>query len=200
MSIVDTLNTSVKLSDLLQSKFYQSWSAGSLPMEALQSYAREYGAFISLLPNGWEIQKDEETTEEEQEHIELWEKFAEAVGTKLGQAEIPAVKALLSTTNELFSSIPEALGALYAFEVQQPETASSKLKGLKDHYKTVDAKAYPYFEVHSCNHHEAEKLVERISELTPEEQARAAQACQMMAKSLLGALDGIHEKYGCKTQ
>lgn len=199
MSIVDTLNAAVKKSDLLQSKFYQSWSAGTLPVEALKTYAREYGAFIALLPEGWEVQNDEETAEEEREHIELWEKFAASLGTKLGTAELPAVKALISTTGELFSTVPEALGALYAFEVQQPETASSKLAGIKKHY-SLNADAEPYFVVHSSNHHEAEKLIERISALSPEDQARAARACEAMSKELLAALDGIYDAHGCTMQ
>ena len=33
--------------DLLKHPFYQAWSAGTLPVEALKVYASEYGAFIN---------------------------------------------------------------------------------------------------------------------------------------------------------
>ena len=178
--------------DLLESKFYRAWSAGTLPVEALQAYAREYGAFISLLPQAWEVQNDEETAEEEREHIELWEDFAHALGCRIDEAKIEAVKGLMLTGEKLFSNPVTSLGALYAFEVQQPATASSKLEGLRQHYKLSNS-AEPYFETHSHNHHEAEKIIERISKLSAEDQERATAACVEMAQALLFALDGIYD-------
>lgn len=194
MEFTKQLDTAVAKWNLLNSPFYQAWSAGTLPIGALKAYAEEYGAFISLMPLGWEIQEDEHTAEEEIEHTELWEKFAGSLGTKITEANIPAVRELIATTRDLFKTVPEALGALYAFEVQQPATAQSKLEGLREHY-SLSTDCEPYFEVHSKNHHEAEKLTERIAKLSAADQARALKACEVMSKALWNALDGIYEPH-----
>lgn len=179
--------------NLLNHPFYQAWSAGTLPLQSLRDYAREYGAFITLMPQGWETLNDEETAHEEEEHIELWEQFAKALDTAIGDAAIPQIQALIATTRELFSQPATALGALYAFEAQQPPTAQSKLDGLKTHY-SLPAGVQPYFEVHSHNHHEAEKLLARMEKLDEGEKAQAAEACERMAHALWDALSGIYDK------
>lgn len=194
---VDTrLTETVGRWNLLQHPFYQSWSAGTLPTEALASYAREYGAFINLLPSGWETQLDAETADEEREHAELWGDFAAALGTRVGEPRIVATAALCDTARRLFAEPASAMGALYAFEVQQPATATSKLDGLRKHY-ALGSKAEVYFEKHTANHHEARKLMDRISALDAEGQARAARGCDEMARALWNALSGIHASAGC---
>ena len=55
------LDTILEKWDLLKHPFYQAWSAGTLPVEALQVYAREYGNFIANLPRGWETLNDAAT-------------------------------------------------------------------------------------------------------------------------------------------
>lgn len=187
----ERLDAIVEQHNLLNHPFYQAWSAGTLPVEALKTYAEEYGAFIAVIPQGWAVQGDEETEHEEQEHRELWDDFASALNTQIGEARLPETKALMQAANDLFLSPVTALGALYAFEVQQPATAQSKLEGLKAHYQ-LPAQAEPYFEVHSHNHHEAEKILDRLSRVSAEDQATAATACERMSKALWDALSGIY--------
>ncbi len=194
MEIRPALNARIEKWKLLKHPFYQSWEAGELPMPALQSYAKEYGAFISLMPEGWETLNDAHTVEEEKEHIELWQDFASAIETEIGNAELPAIKALVAKTHTLFSEKSSALGALYAFEVQQPETASSKLDGLREHYD-VPVKAEAYFVEHSKNQHESEKLLVQISALSDEEQAVAMEACEDMSMALWDALTDIYDTH-----
>ncbi len=174
--------------NLLEHPFYKAWSAGTLPLDSLRDYAQEYGAFIRELPIAWRTQKDEHTAQEEEEHIELWAKFAESLGVSISTAERPNVRNLVMVARELFSDPVTALGALYAFEAQQPSTASSKLEGLKRYYQLPDI-AYAYFEIHSSNHHEAEKILDRIEKLNPEDQERALYACETMCQALWKALD-----------
>ncbi len=190
MNIKEQLDAIVAQRNLLEHPFYQAWSAGTLPVDALRDYAREYGAFIRELPLGWHIQNDEETEHEEVEHIELWEQFANALNTQIGEAERPAVRTLIETTRRLFSDPATALGALYAFEVQQPATAQSKLEGLVTHYSLPEG-VRPYFEVHAVNHHEAEKLLARISALSEVDQVRALDACAQMCDALWNALTDL---------
>ena len=179
--------------DLLKHPFYQAWSAGTLPIDALKVYAAEYGAFINILENGWKTLDDAETAQEEKEHAELWEQFAAALETSISQPEITQTAELISTANELFASPVTTLGAMYAFEAQQPATAKSKLDGLKTHY-TLPKNVEPYFEVHSANWHESEKILNALESLSAEEQAQATDACERMAGALWNALTGIHEE------
>ncbi|HLD94307.1 MAG TPA: iron-containing redox enzyme family protein [Anaerolineales bacterium] len=179
---------------LLRHPFYQAWESGTLPVDALQTYAREYGAFIGKLPSGWSLLLDDGTAQEEREHAALWNEFAAGLETNVGDPELPAVTALVTKANKLFSRLETALGALYAFEIQQPETAKSKLDGLRKHYnlpKLTEA----YFEVHSANHHEAAKLLSQIAMLHPGDCDSALTACAQMSEALWNALTDIYNKH-----
>lgn len=189
------LNSAISEYALAQSKFYQAWSAGTLSEKGLVDYANDYGAFITLLPLGWGVQADEETAHEEEEHIELWETFARSLGTDIYGPTCPAVVRLCGLAQSLFAEKASALGALYAFEVQQPETSVSKLKGLRQHYAALKADE-AYFEAHAKNQHEAEKLIRRISALSPADQAKALSAAEKMARALREALDGLYDESG----
>lgn len=192
MDFKQALDNKIADYNLLNHPFYQAWSAGELPVEALRTYASEYGAFIATIPNGWETINDAEIAAEETEHIDMWADFANGLDTVVSEAEIPQVKTLLQTADELFSEPATAFGALYAFEAQQPATAQSKLAGLQAFYqlpKTVE----PYFETHSHNEHEAEKLLVRINALPSESHAAVVQACEQMSAALWNALTGIHD-------
>ena len=192
MDFKQALDSKIADHNLLNHPFYQAWSIGELPLTALRSYAREYGAFISTVPDGWEAVGDAETAAEEIEHIDLWADFASGLDTTISEAEIPQVKTLVETANELFSERATALGALYAFEVQQPATTESKLAGLKAFYQLPKA-VEPYFETHAHNDHEAEMLLERITELPQEAHTTVIQACEQMSVALWNALTGIHD-------
>ena len=194
MSTKSRLDQTLAKWNLLDHPFYRAWSMGTLPVEALSTYAREYGAFINLLPRGWETLHDEETAAEEREHAEMWDSFAAAIGTQVtARPAIREVTALARTATQLFAAPATALGALYAFEAQQPATAQSKLNGLKRHY-ALPATAEPYFEFHSHNEHEARKILARIEALPPAEQERAQGACAEMAEGLWNALSGIYNE------
>ena len=192
MDFKHVLDSKIADHNLLDHPFYQAWSAGELPRNALRSYAREYGAFIGTVPNGWEAVGDAETAAEEIEHIDLWADFATGLDTTVSEAAIPQVKALVETANALFSERATALGALYAFEAQQPATAESKLVGLQAFYqlpKTVE----PYFETHAHNAYEAEMLLAHIAELPSESHAAVIEACERMSAALWNALTGIYD-------
>jgi pyrroloquinoline-quinone synthase len=193
MDIKQHLNRSIEQWNLLKHPFYQAWSNGQLPITTLRTYAEEYGAFIAQLPEGWQTLNDRETVQEEREHAELWDNFAAGLDTHVGVAQIPAVKDLVNESRMAFADPISALGALYAFEVQQPATAQSKLAGLRAFYHLSPA-IEPYFEVHSHNAHEAEKLLRRIQQLSVADQQRAVQACELMSRALWDALSGIYDE------
>ena len=196
MSLKDQLAVRIEEHALLKHPFYKAWEKGALPTPALKAYASEYGAFISTMPKGWETLNDNETAEEEREHIALWQDFASALNTEVKEAQLPAVAKLVNDAKELFANEASALGALYAFEVQQPETAKSKLEGLKAYYD-LDVSAEPYFEEHSHNEHEAEKLLTRIADLPEGDKEIALKACEAMSVALWDALSDIYDTH-CK--
>lgn len=190
MDLKQSLHDVLKRWDLLEHPFYQAWRAGTLPEAALRLYAREYGAFIGLLPQAWGQLGEATTAEEEREHLELWQGFARALGTEVADPEVPEVRGLLDTVRRALAAPETTLGALYAFEAQQPATAASKLEGLRLHY-ALSEEAEPYFEVHAANHHEAEDLLRSMEALDPAAQAGALEACEATARALWDALTGI---------
>ena len=139
MDFKQALDSKIADYNLLNHPFYQAWSAGELPLEALRSYAREYGAFISTVPQGWEALDEAEFAAEEIEHIDLWADFATGLDTTVSEAQIPQVKKLLETANVLFSERATALGALYAFEVTATGNSTIEIRGSESVLSTPES-------------------------------------------------------------
>ena len=198
MAIQARLDASLSRWNLLDSDFYRAWSAGTLPVEALATYSQEYGAFIQRIAAGWAAHGDEEIAAEERKHTELWRRFAASLGTDIGGVETPAVRALVEKADRNFADPVTSLGALYAFEAQQPATAATKLEGLRRHYR-INASAERYFEVHAQEEAEAALLLRRLKALSVTDQERAADACEEMAGALRDALDDLYNRVACQT-
>lgn len=179
--------------DLLEHPFYQAWSAGTLPVDALATYAREYGAFIGVLDRGWATLGEPEAAAVERHHVALWNDFARALGTCVVDAPaLGALQALVDEAKLSFATAAGAVGALYAFEAQQPSTARSKLQGLASHYAALPAEIRPYFEAHAGETGEGALLAEKLESMTEVEKTQALSACERMSKALWDALTGIH--------
>lgn len=181
--------------DLLKSRFYQAWSKGTLPLAAIREYANEYGAFIKTVADGWEAHGDSVIAEEEREHVELWREFAASLGTDIGEPSTPEVASLVAAARGCFSEAASSLGGLFAFECQQPYTASSKLEGLEKHYSAIKG-GRVYFEVHQSDFEEPALLLQRMESLPVAEQQQAIEACRTMARSLFVALEALYDRYG----
>lgn len=192
MNLKQRLDEKITPFRLLEHPFYQQWNEGTLSVRDLAAYAREYGAFIQAIPQGWQTLEDSETVAEELEHNQLWDQFAAALDTQVGGSAIPEITALIDLSDELFRNPVAAIGALYAFEVQQPETAATKLAGLRDFYE-IPSEGERYFIEHANNHHEAEKLLNRAAALSPAEQETSIEACGKISAGLWNALSGILE-------
>lgn len=191
-SRIQELDAIVARFDLNQHPFYVEWRAGTLPVERLREYATEWAPFIARLDAGWEGIGYPEYAAEEREHDVLWGRFRAALNAE-GESTRPQSRTLLAVAENAFASIPEALGALYSFEVQQPATASSKLAGLREHYAgAVDADAQRYFAAHAVVTDEPELLAARIEALSDGDFARAKTACATFSAAAWGALDGVY--------
>jgi pyrroloquinoline-quinone synthase len=181
---------------LLEHPFYVAWSMGLLPVAVLKEYAREYGAFIATISQGWRAAGEQEIARIEQGHSQVWEEtFAASLDTSVAAPQIKEVADLLELTGEMFSEYATALGALYAFEAQQPFTAQSKLKGLGEHYAQLPERCADYFRMHAADYDEPALLSAKIDALEPGERQRALEACERMSQALYRALSGIHASY-----
>jgi len=191
-SRIDELDAIVRSFDLNQHPFYTEWRAGTLPVERLAEYADEWAPFIGAVDAGWDRIGYPAYAAEEREHDVLWQDFRTALGAT-GEMQRPQSRTLLAVGENAFASVPETLGALYSFEVQQPATASSKLAGLREHYAgTVDAEAQQYFVEHAVETDEPAMLAARIDALSDGEFARAKTACALFSAAAWGALDGVY--------
>lgn len=189
---IDELDAIVRQFDLNEHPFYVEWRAGTLPIERLAEYADEWAPFIGLVDAGWDRLGYAEYAAEEREHDALWSKFRAALNAA-GEMHRPQSKTLLAVGENAFAAVPESLGALYSFEVQQPVTASSKLAGLREHYAgTVGADAQQYFVEHAVETDEPAMLASLINGLSDGDFARAKTACAIFSAAAWGALDGVY--------
>ena len=197
---------------LLQHPFYQAWSAGTLEVERLQDYARQYyhferafPRFLSaihartespairqlLLENLW----DEEHGE--RNHPALWLEFADALGVSRDEVEgaepHPETTALIQHFAEVAEQAPvaEALATLFAYESQVPAIAWEKIKGLTEHYDLLPNQ-FEFFSVHLVSDvaHSGAELA-AIEELCEDRDA-VVTATEQASERLLGFLDGCY--------
>lgn len=197
---------------LLQHPFYQAWSAGTLEVERLQDYARQYyhferafPRFLSaihartespairqlLLNNLW----DEEHGE--RNHPALWLEFAAALGVSGEEVEEstphPQTTALIEHYADVAEKAPvaEALATLFAYESQVPAIAWEKIKGLTEHYDLLPDQ-FEFFSVHLVSDvaHSGGEM-SAIEELCEDGDAVVA-AAERASERLLGFLDGCY--------
>jgi pyrroloquinoline-quinone synthase len=187
---IQELRDLVAAYDLNRHAFYEAWRMGTLPVERLANYAAGFDPFVAEVAAGWEAAGRPDYAAEERQHHELWRTFAAALGTA-PDGQSAQTRNLAAVAANLFETEPEAIGALYAFEVQQPVTSRSKLDGLQQHYQ-VDAPAREYFRVHADDWSEARHLEDVIREMPEAEYQRARGACGLMAAALWGGLDGVY--------
>jgi len=203
-----------KLSDkhLLKHEWYQAWNAGTIPMETLRLYARQYYQHVKAFPrylsathsNCDEIQarqfllenlNDEEMGEEN--HPELWLRFAEGLGETRENVKnsemLPETQELVDTFMGLTrKSYAAGLGALFAYEHQIPEIATFKIEALRKHYEVEEASTLSFFEVHrKADVYHTQTLCSLLEKLSPEEKEISEKAACVAADQLWKFLDGI---------
>lgn len=179
---------------LLAHPFYRMWMEGKISRETLGVYAREYRGFIRALPEGWLPLNEPGKVQEEKEHARMWDGFGAEFGLNGDPGTFPETRALMAAFQSLCESPETAIGALYAFEVQQPTVARTKGDGLRRHYSVPD-RVLQYFDTHANNAEEIEALERKIAALSPVEYERAKSAYSLMVQALWAALDGIY--YRC---
>jgi pyrroloquinoline-quinone synthase len=166
--LVEKIDAAIAEKNLLKHPFYQDWQMGKLSRESLQLYALQYYRHVEAFPKHLRVlaaRTDgpvrsvvlENLAEEEDPagpHPKLWRDFAAALGVNeediTACPSLPGTQALVETFREIVGDRPvaEAVAALYAYESQVPEIATSKIDGLKKFYGVDSGKALAYFAVH----------------------------------------------------
>lgn len=190
MDRIAELDALVGQFDLNRHPFYQEWRAGTLPIEKLRYYASDYGRFVATIAEGWETLGANHFAEEERLHERLWTRFQMAIGAGASGSR-HQVETLVFAARNSFKTEPEAAGALYAFEAQQPTTSQSKLDGLREHYG-IEGSGAEYFRVHAGDVAERDFLRERIRAMSDEEFARCKSACALLCAAMWSGLDGVY--------
>src|SRR5260370_1112043 len=207
------IDAAIAEKSLLKHPFYQDWQAGKLSREALQLYAAQYYRHVEGFPQhlrGLAARTEgslpglirENLAEEENPagpHPKLWRDFAAAVG--VGEDDItccpalPGTQAVMQTFREICGDRPvaEAVAALYAYESQVPEIATTKIDGLKKFYGVTQAEGLAYFAVHE----EADRAHRAAWRRGLKEHARGDEekilkTTNEALDALWGALDAVH--------
>ena len=166
--LLDKIDAAIAEKSLLKHPFYQDWQMGKLSREALQLYAAQYYRHVEAFPKHLRVLaartegpiRDiilENLAEEEnplRPHPKLWRDFAAALGVNeediTSCPSLPGTQALVETFREIVGDRPvaEAVAALYAYEAQVPEIATTKIDGLKKFYGVRSPGALAYFTLH----------------------------------------------------
>jgi len=214
--LLERLDAAIAERNLLQHPFYRDWQAGNLSRESLQLYAAQYYRHVEAFPGHLRVlaaRADEslkpvvlENLAEEENpsapHPQLWRDFAAALGVSqddiTSSPSLPGTQNVVHTFREICAnrSVAEAVAALYAYEAQVPEIASTKMDGLKRFYGIASEEGIKYFSVHE----EADRahraawrhwLLEHAQDENSSEEQILASAREAL-QALWGALDAVH--------
>ena len=147
--------------DLLTHRFYRRWVAGVLSVDELRDYACQYAKVVAALPRWLHSAaanlpparaRLERHARDEQSHVWLWLRFAEALG--LSEDQVAAADPKSSTVQLLkrgtqLSAQPSGVAVAWAVEVQTPAVSTLKLEALSTHYGIDASTGGAYFKVHS---------------------------------------------------
>jgi pyrroloquinoline-quinone synthase len=213
-TLVERIDLEIEGYSLLKHSFYKMWSEGKLSLEDLRGYSKEYFQLVKAVPNFVQniifsssldkaTSKDiDQNLKEERDHIELWIRFASAIGVPrdelLNYTAADKTNAAVSDLSSLTtSSLEEAAAAMYAYEMQLPKISRSKIDGLHKFYRMDNnTDATNYFEIHEetdIRHAELWRNIIKQTGAEKEEAALKAAIISLQAQNKL--LDSVQEKY-----
>lgn len=219
---LERLDNVIHERNMLSHPFYLMWNEGTLTREMLQNYAKQYYHQVHNFPtyvSATHANCDDITVrqmllenliEEEHgpdNHPELWLRFAESLG--VSRTEVLGAK-LLAHTKESIRILKdlarrenpaEGLAALYAYEVQIPDVAKTKIQGLAENYNLTSDDATIFFRVHE----KADEIHSQVTRdalvrmcVTDEQKEAALDAAREAADAINLLLDGVYETYCCE--
>lgn len=186
--LIHSLDDNIQQKSLLKHKFYQLWSAGSLSMEDLQGYSKEYFQLVKAVPNlvgnileqvtpelepnfGY-VNTIKHNLEEEKQHVSSWVSFAESIGVTRNdlydyECSRKTKVAVLKMSELTRRSLACGISTLYTFEKQLPEISARKIEGLMNFYGVQNDRALEYFKIHQKVDLEHAELWCRLLESMP---------------------------------
>ena len=209
---------------MLSHPFYRAWTEGTLPLDTLRSYSRQYFHHVEAFPRAVSAVHSacpdregrrmlaENLAEEEgieagkQDHATLWLMFACGLGED--QADVrsqqlnPETRALIETFQRLSRrSYASGLGALYAYESQFPAVASAKIEGLVGRYDVKDEQTLRFFKVHESADVEHSRVCRELLDRLPQgEREEAIAAGEELAGALWNFLSGVEREAAVTVQ
>ena len=210
-----TIDSVIADRSMLKHPFYRAWTDGTLPLDTLRDYSRQYFHHVEAFPRAVSAvhsvcpDRDgrrmlaENLAEEEgieagkQDHATLWLMFASGLGETEGavrsQELNPETTALIETFRRLSrKSYAAGLGALYAYESQFPAVASAKIEGLIERYGIGDETTLRFFRVHETADVEHSSVCRALIDRLPEDEAaEAVAAAEELAGALWSFLSGV---------
>jgi len=213
LELLDKIDAAIAEKNLLKHPFYQDWQMGKLSREELQLYAAQYYRHVEAFPRHLRVLaartegpiRDiivENLAEEEnpaRPHPKLWRDFAAALGVNeediTACPALPGTQAVVEAFREIVGDrrVADAVAALYAYEAQVPEIATTKIDGLKKFYGIQSSKALAYFTVHE----QADKVHRAawrgwLMEHAHGDEEEILAATHEALDALWGALDAVH--------
>jgi len=217
--VIDEIDARVAQQHLLQHPFYQAWSRGELPLDALRDYATQYYHHVAAFPTylsavhaqtgDAEVRRqilsnliDEEAGTPN--HPELWLRFAESLGLDRSEVKCavqwPETKKLIADFRSCCGQrgTGAGLSALYAYESQIPSVSEKKIEGLEKYYGFSNPESYKYFTVHiEADREHAAIEAAQIAQLVDDGQRGAAlEAVGEVLGGLYGLLSAVCERHG----
>ena len=210
-----TIDSVIADRSMLKHPFYRAWTDGTLPLDTLRDYSRQYFHHVEAFPRAVSAvhsvcpDRDgrrmlaENLAEEEgveagkQDHATLWLMFASGLGETEGavrsQELNPETTALIETFRRLSrKSYAAGLGALYAYESQFPAVASAKIEGLIERFGIGDETTLRFFRVHETADVEHSSVCRALIDRLPEDEAaEAVAAAEELAGALWSFLSGV---------
>jgi pyrroloquinoline-quinone synthase len=218
MTVSNAIDRKVAARSMLSHPFYQAWTEGRLPLNTLQTYARQYFHHVEAFPRAVSAvhslcdDRDgrrmlaENLAEEEgidlgkQDHSSLWLMFADGLGESEAAVRSeplnPETEALIETFGRLSRrSYASGLGALYAYESQFPAVAKAKIEGLIENYGIKDEETLRFFRVHETADVEHGAVCRSLLDRLPQNDRREAVAAgEELAGALWTFLSGVEAR------
>jgi len=161
-SLVTRIDQLIEKQSLLKHQFYVMWNEGTLTLESLKGYSKEYfqlvkavPVFVNMVMEHAYHSKDTiaANQKEESEHIAPWMKFAGSLGVSQRELEeydgLEKTRQAVSNLSKLMTTFEEGTSAMYALEQEIPKISLSKIDGLRKFYNVTTDDAIEYFRLHT---------------------------------------------------
>lgn len=214
--LIDQINSEIEKHSLLKHKFYQLWQEGKLTLDQLAGYSKEYYQLVKTVPlivkNTLENNSNpryekliKAALQEENEHIEPWEKFASSLSVNRDDLKNyspdPLTGQAVSRLLEISSaSFIEGVASMYAFEKELPKISDTKSAGLKEFYGLNNESSHQYFDIHrEVDVYHAKMWESILNECSEEMHEKVLNAARISLKAQNDLLDAVQEKFVEKT-